>query len=534
MNKAALLIGVSEYNSESGLKSLPSAAEDVQAMQRVLLHSSEFSAEDITVLTNPQKHDVEEAIYKLFADRQKEDLLLFYFSGHGIKDETGKLYFSLPITRKNQNGSLIKHTAIPATVLHESMNDSRSTCQVLVLDCCFSGAFTKGLTVKDDGNIDIRAQLGGKGRAIFTSSNSIEYSFHQDNFKLSVYTHFFVEGLETGAADLDSDGLISADEMHTYVSEKVRQAAPKMTPQFFPVEQGHKIYLARSARHTADKNSLPWITNLTRENFLAVYDVILDIRQELQFSDVVQIPLLPTIVRFQILMPADSILMRDRYCDLRWKSINLIEKQGVIIGYKLLREVHRWRSQLQIDLDPDTFALVAEAMDAKYKSQHERDATGQKLNPKERNKPEKLESTCTGEEDELNSEQFRVNYYVKLRDLLKAGKWREADRETNDCIRCMSEVMDRQNESCLDVEEIKKFSCQDLKNIDRLWVKHSNGKFGFSVQQKIWQECGSPMKNNDDWKKFSDRVGWCKDGNLLEYDSLTFNLKKAPKGKLGL
>ena len=104
MNKAALLIGVSEYDNESGLKPLPSAAEDVQAMQRVLLHSSEFSTEDITVLTNPQKHDVEEAIYKLFADRQKDDLLLFYFSGHGIKDETGKLYFSLPVTRKNQNG----------------------------------------------------------------------------------------------------------------------------------------------------------------------------------------------------------------------------------------------------------------------------------------------------------------------------------------------------------------------------------------------------------------------------------------------
>jgi len=253
VNKVALLIGVSEYNSGSGLESLPSAAEDVQAMQRVLLQSSEFTATNITVLINPEKHDVEEAIYQLFADRQKEDLLLFYFSGHGIKDETGKLYFSLPTTRKNQNGSLIKHTAIPATVLHESMNDSRSTCQVLVLDCCFSGAFAKGLTIKDDGSIDISAQLGGRGRAIFTSSSSTEYSFHQESLKLSIYTHFFVEGLGTGAADLDGDDLISADEMHTYVSREVRQVAPKMTPQFFPAEQGHKIYLARSVKDDLKK-----------------------------------------------------------------------------------------------------------------------------------------------------------------------------------------------------------------------------------------------------------------------------------------
>jgi hypothetical protein len=532
VNKAALLIGVSEYNSESGLKPLPSAAEDVQAIQRVLLQASEFTAENITVLTNPEKHDVEEAIYQLFAHRQKEDLLLFYFSGHGIKDETGKLYLSLPTTRKNQNGSLIKHTAIPATVLHENMNDSRSTCQVLILDCCFSGAFAKGLTIKDDGSIDISTQLGGKGRAIFTSSNSTEYSFQYEGFKLSLYTHFFVEGLETGAADLDNDGLISVDELHTYASDKVKQVEPKMSPQFFPVEQGHKIYLARSPRNTSDKDIPPWILKLTKENFPAVYDVMLDIQQELQFSDIVQIPLLPTIVRFQVLMPVDSIGMRDRYCDLRWKSINLIKKQGVITEYQLLRETHRWKNRLQIDLDPDTFALFSEAMDLEYKSKFEKDTTGQKPSSKERDTPEKLGSTCTSEEDDLSSKQFGVNYYAKLRDLLKAGKWKEADRETNDCMRCMREVMDRQNEGCLGVEEIKEFPCQDVQNIDRLWVKYSNGKFGFSVQKKIWQECGSPMENNDDWKKFGDRVGWCKNGNLLEYDSLTFSLKKSPKGKL--
>ncbi|MEH2176705.1 caspase family protein [Nostoc sp.] len=143
----------------------------------------------------------------------------------------------------NQNGSLIKHTAVPAAVLHENMNDSRSCCQVLVLDCCFSGAFAKRFSIKDDESIDIRAQLGGKGRAIFTSSNSIEYSFVEHDYKLSVYTHFFVEGLRTGAADLDNDGLVSTDELHTYVSNQVRERFPKMTPQFFTTEQGYKIYL---------------------------------------------------------------------------------------------------------------------------------------------------------------------------------------------------------------------------------------------------------------------------------------------------
>jgi hypothetical protein len=532
MNKAALLIGVSEYNSESGLKPLPSAAEDVQAMQRVLLHSSEFRAENINVLTNPQKHDVEEAIYKLFADRQKEDLLLFYFSGHGIKDETGKLYFSLPTTRKNQNGSLIKHTAVPATVLHDNMSDSRSTCQVLVLDCCFSGAFAKGLTIKDDGSIDVRTQLGGKGRAIFTSSNSTEYSFQHEGFELSVYTHFFVEGLETGSADLDSDGLISVDELHTYISDKVKQIELKMTPQFFPVKQGHKIYLARSARHASDKDIPPWIMKLTKENFLAVYDVVLDIQQELQFPGIVQIPLLPTIVRFQLLMPADSIALRDRYCDLRWKSINLIQKQGVIIDYKLIREAHRWRSRLRIDLDPNTFAPFVDAMGSKYRNELERDASEKELNPKETATSEEIESTSIDEEVDFSSKRFGANYYVKLRDLLKAGKWKEADRETAERI---YEIVDRQEARWLRSEDIKKLPCRDLRNIDRLWVKYSNGRFGFSVQKKIYLECGGKLDENYPgnkiWNRMGNRVGWRVNKNWISHLNATFD-SSAPTGHL--
>jgi hypothetical protein len=499
---------VSEYSSESGLKSLPSAAEDVQAMQRTLLQSSEFSAENITVLTNPQKDEVDNAIYWLFADRQKEDLLLFYFSGHGIKDETGKLYFSLPTTRKNQNGSLIKHTAVPATVLHDNMNDSRSTCQLLVLDCCFSAAFAKGLTIKDDGSVDVRTQLGGKGRAIFTSSNSTEYSFHHEDFKLSVYTHFFVEGLETGAADLDSDGLISVDELHTYVSDKVKQVELKMTPQFFPVEQGHKIHLARSARNAPEKDTLSWTVKLTKENFLAVYDVILDIQQELQFQGIIQIPLLPTIVRFQMLMPVDSIKMRDRYCDLRWKSINLIKKQGVIIDCKLLQEAHRWRSRLQIDLDSDAFTLFVEEMGAEYRNRFDKNTNQQELNSKERGTPEKLESAPIVEDD-LSSERFGANYYVQLRDLLKAGKWKEADRET---AARMCEVMDRQEDGWLSKEDIQFFPHQDLKNINQLWVNYSDGKFGFSVQKKIYLECGAKLDGkypgDDIWSNFANQIGW--------------------------
>ncbi|MEO1185055.1 MAG: caspase family protein, partial [Cyanobacteria bacterium J06636_27] len=245
MAKVALLIGVSEY--EPGLNALPAAVQDVEAMRRVLVdpEMGDFADSDITVLKNPQPQKVRNEIYNLFANRQKDDLVLFYFSGHGIKDERGKLYLSTRTTRKD-NGKLVKPSSIAASVLHESINDSRSQRQVIILDCCFSGAIATGMTAKDDGSIDLEEQLGGTGRAILTSSSSTQYSFEQEGSELSLYTRYLVEGIKTGAADTDGDGQISIDELHEYASQKVHEASPAMTPKFYPMEEGYKILLAKS------------------------------------------------------------------------------------------------------------------------------------------------------------------------------------------------------------------------------------------------------------------------------------------------
>jgi hypothetical protein len=111
----------------------------------------------------------------------------------------------------------------------------------------------------------------------------------------------------------------------------------------------------------------------------------------------------------------------------------------------------------------------------------------------------------------------QVNQYSRLEELLKTQQWEAADRETAEL---MWKVV-RQNEdpnSSYNSESFNNFPCDALKAIDQLWVKHSQGKFGFSVQVKIWQEVGSPPtleKNriaDAPWKEFGNRVGWRKDG----------------------
>ncbi|MDH6075325.1 caspase family protein, partial [Chrysosporum ovalisporum CS-1034] len=189
MAKIALLIGISEY--DPGLAPLPKAVNDVEAMQRVLVNPEMggFAEGDVRVLKNPQRQDMENAIYHLYANRHKDDLVLFYFSGHGVTDESGDFYFSTRQTQKNQN-KLIPTTAVAATNVHSWMNKSKSKRLVVILDCCFSAAFAKGLTTKNSGTIDLEQYLGGEGRAILTASTSTQYAFESDGLDLSIYTHY--------------------------------------------------------------------------------------------------------------------------------------------------------------------------------------------------------------------------------------------------------------------------------------------------------------------------------------------------------
>ncbi|MEM9927859.1 MAG: GUN4 domain-containing protein [Cyanobacteria bacterium P01_D01_bin.50] len=101
--------------------------------------------------------------------------------------------------------------------------------------------------------------------------------------------------------------------------------------------------------------------------------------------------------------------------------------------------------------------------------------------------------------DDLSSEKG-VDY-TRLRDLLKAGNWKEADEET---LTVMLKAAGREKQDYLNSDDLENFPCTDLRTIDQLWVRYSNGRFGFSVQKRIWESVGQ------DIYKFGDRVGWRK------------------------
>lgn len=129
-------------------------------------------------------------------------------------------------------------------------------------------------------------------------------------------------------------------------------------------------------------------------------------------------------------------------------------------------------------------------------------------------------------EPNLNLE-IRKQWYQVLEQQLQVGQWREADEET---YRLMITTVGKEEGQWFAPEDLTEFPCEDLRILDGLWVKYSNGHFGFSVQKKIWQACNSPTDYNEDWKAFCDRVGWyvkTKD-DWLSYNELTFGTSSPP------
>jgi uncharacterized caspase-like protein len=245
MAKFALLIGVSDY--QPGLNPLPAAVKDVAALQRIFQDSEMGGFDEVKTLINPDPQAMQYAIETLFSGHSKDDLELLFFSGHGIKDDSNSLHFATRITAKNPKGDLIRSTAVPARFIREVMDNSRTKRQVIILDCCFSGAFDPSLQSKDDGSIDLPGQLGAEGRVVLTSSSSTQYSFEQQGSELSLYTRYLVEGIETGAGDLDEDGKISMRELHDYATSKVQETAPNMTPKLITLkDMGFEIVLAKA------------------------------------------------------------------------------------------------------------------------------------------------------------------------------------------------------------------------------------------------------------------------------------------------
>ncbi len=261
--KYALVIGNTEY-SDPGLSQLTAPGKDAENFAHVLKDPEIGGFNKVEILLNQPSYSVNEAIDEFFDQKNTDDLLVLYFSGHGIRDELGALYLAV----KNTFRTRLRSTAVKSDYIRDVMDQSRSKRQVLILDCCMSGAFAQGTKAATGVSIGTSSAFeGGYGRIILTASDSTQFAWEGDKViggtDNSLFTHYLVEGLE-GEADQDGDGRITVDELYDYAYEKVRFATPKQTPSKFSSKQQGEIILRQSIR-TENIKPLPLSAELIDE-----------------------------------------------------------------------------------------------------------------------------------------------------------------------------------------------------------------------------------------------------------------------------
>jgi sugar lactone lactonase YvrE len=241
-NRRALIVATGSHD-DADLRRLRSPAQDAPALARALTDPAIGDYAVTQVLDQPH-YVVTAAMEDFFADSRLDDLLVVHLSCHGVKDDDGRLFFAATDTKRRRLAS----TAVSAAYLNDLMARCRARSIVLLLDCCYSGAFVTG--AKGDDGVHLKEKLSGHGRAVLTASNAIEYAWEGDDLsgqaEASLFTAAIVDGLETGEADRDGDGAVSIDDLYKHVYERVREAERPQTPLLWSLGVAGTVEIARN------------------------------------------------------------------------------------------------------------------------------------------------------------------------------------------------------------------------------------------------------------------------------------------------
>ncbi|MBW4613462.1 MAG: GUN4 domain-containing protein [Desmonostoc vinosum HA7617-LM4] len=124
-----------------------------------------------------------------------------------------------------------------------------------------------------------------------------------------------------------------------------------------------------------------------------------------------------------------------------------------------------------------------------------------------------------------------VYKFQRLQELLAAGDFQQADQET---IRVILDITGAVDLEAIAPEDVRRFPCNQLQVIDKLWTTYSQGRFGFSVQAQIYQQVGGSIEttiaqDNSVIEKLGKLTGWRLNNKWLKCDELDYTLN-APLG----
>jgi hypothetical protein len=217
----ALLIGNSTYPAdEHNLQTLKGPVKDIAALNRALIDRGTglFADVDVTLLPEATSNRAIRALGRFFGAAARDDVLLVYFSGHGKLDQSGRLHLCMQDTESVD----LLSTAVSSARIKEFADASHARNVIIVLDCCYAGAFRGG---------DVGEAVAGPGRYVLTSCRGTQLANDATvENGTSVFTQHLVDGLMGAAADQDHDGYVTFSDLYAYVDRRLREAG-KQIPQ---------------------------------------------------------------------------------------------------------------------------------------------------------------------------------------------------------------------------------------------------------------------------------------------------------------
>ncbi|MDQ0407397.1 MULTISPECIES: caspase family protein [unclassified Streptomyces] len=247
--RRALLIATDTYEDPEFTK-LVAPAGDAEALAEVLGDPG-LGQFDVTKVFNGLADEIERALKSFLAESEPDDLVLVYFSCHGVKDVQNRYY----LAAKDSEADRLAQTGLNPRAILVQLDECDARTQVVILDCCFSGAFRRGLVSRGArSKVDLPVHLSGRGRIILTSSTSFQYSYEEGSGALpglrprSVFTSVLLDGIRNGLADRDRDGYVSISELYDFVTETLTRNRDPQTPELYSDGRG-SVWIARNPYH---------------------------------------------------------------------------------------------------------------------------------------------------------------------------------------------------------------------------------------------------------------------------------------------
>lgn len=181
----------------------------------------------VSVLADGIESEVRLAITDFLSGRTADETVLLYVACHVIADQARSYFAAVNTWLRNPQA-----TAVPVAAVVAELDKCGAGNRTLILDCCFSG----GSGAQMDG-FDVAAEfgLGGRGIALLSGSGAREYSTAGrplgPELRRSAFTAGLAEGLATGAADADRDGIITVADAYDYARRFVLERGPGQAPQ---------------------------------------------------------------------------------------------------------------------------------------------------------------------------------------------------------------------------------------------------------------------------------------------------------------